>query len=83
MIFEQMESQEAEWSFSDDFFSVKSDIGNAEFKWLAIKKLWKFNDVWLIFYANQSYSTLPVNDMSEEIMIFIQNKIISHGGKVT
>jgi hypothetical protein len=80
--FEQMGSESVEWCFDDISFSVKSDIGSAEFKWVAIKKLWKFKDVWLMFYANSAYSTLPIKDMPEDIKTYIQKNITAHGGKI-
>ncbi len=82
-IFEQMESPQAEWRFNDNSFSVSSDIGKAEYKWKIIKKIWKFKSVWLLFYANQSYSTLPVDSMSAEIMEFVQQRVTQNGGKIT
>ena len=81
-IFKQMESPDAEWHFGDTSFSVKSDIGKGEYRWSAIIKLWRFNNVWLLFYANEAYSTLPVDSMSNEIMEFIRKKIESSCGKI-
>ncbi len=82
-IFREMESPQATWKFTDDSLSVESDIGRSEFKWQIIKKLWRFDDVWLLFYANQTYSTLPVADVPEEVKQFIVERVRSQGGKVS
>ncbi len=78
-----MESPQAIWRFTDDAFSVGSDIGQAEFSWRIVKKLWRFDDVWLLFYTNQTYSTLPVGEIPDEVKQFIVDRIRSHGGKVS
>jgi len=82
-VFREMESPRATWRFTDDAFSAESDIGRAEFKWRVVKRLWRFDDVWLLFYANQTYSTLPVADLPEDVKHFIVDRVQSHGGKVS
>jgi hypothetical protein len=72
----------AVWRFTEEALSAESGMGKAEFKWPVVKKLWRFPDVWLLFYTNQSYSTLPVADVSAEARQFIEEKIRSHGGIV-
>lgn len=82
-VFREMESPRATWRFTDDAFSVKSDVGRAEFKWRIVKKLWRFDDVWLLLYTNHTYSTLPVEEVPEEVKQFIVDRVQSHGGKVS
>jgi hypothetical protein len=80
--FDEMGSPIALWRFTEETFSADSGMGKAEFKWPVVKKLWRFPDVWLLFYSNQSYSTLPVAEVSAEARQFIEGKIRSHGGIV-
>lgn len=81
-IFREMESPTASLRFSDEGFSIQSDVGRAEFKWRILKKLWCFDDVWLLIYANQTYSTLPASEIPEETKAFIVQQVRSHGGEV-
>jgi YcxB-like protein len=78
----EMESPIGRWGFTEEVFSVESGMGKVEFKWSVVKKLWRFPDVWLLIYADQSYSTLPVADVSTEVQQFIVEQIQSHGGRV-
>jgi Ni/Fe-hydrogenase subunit HybB-like protein len=82
-VFQEMESPQSTWRFTDDAVSVESDIGRSEFKWQIIKKLWRFDDVWLLVYTNQTYSTLPIADVPEVAKQFIVDRVRSHGGKVS
>lgn len=70
------------WSFTEEAFICESSAGNAELKWSTIKKLWRYNDVWLLFYASGAYSTLPVETLSSEAKNFIEQKIREAGGHV-
>jgi hypothetical protein len=62
--------------------SLQSDAGNAEVPWNAIKKIWSYPDVWLLFYSDSQFSTLPVQDVSLEMREFIKGRVVSAGGKV-
>ena len=70
------------WSFTEDAFISESGAGKAELKWPTIKKLWRYNDVWLLFYASGAYSTLPVETLSNEAKNFIEQKIRETGGHI-
>lgn len=82
-IFREMESPTASWRFTEENIAVESDVAKAEYKWNIVKKLWRFDDVWLLLYANQTYSTLPIADVPEEVKDFIVRKVRSTGGKIS
>lgn len=81
-IFRAMGGSLARWSFTDDAFICESGAGKAELKWTTIKKLWRYSDVWLLFYASGTYSTLPVETLSGEAKNFIEQKIREAGGHI-
>jgi Mn2+/Fe2+ NRAMP family transporter len=81
-IFREMESPTASWRFTQEGFSIHSDVGKSEFQWRILKKLWCFDDVWLLLYANQTYSTLPASKIPEETKAFIVQQVRLHGGEV-
>lgn len=82
-VFAQMREPKATMRFDDEGISVKSDLGSSQFRWVMIRKIWRFPDAWLLFYSNQSYSTLPINVVSDDLRRFIIDKVTSNGGKVT
>ena len=53
-------------------------------KWSAIKRIWKFPDVLLIFRYKtaQVYSALPVSELGAEVSRIIEDKVRQHGGQV-
>jgi hypothetical protein len=78
-----MESPTAFWTFTDEGFSAKSDIGKSEFKWRIIKKVYIFKTCWLLMYANRSYSILPLADVPQDVRDFIRQQVLANRGKIT
>lgn len=81
-VFDQMKETKATMRFDDEGISVQSDIGSSRIRWKMIRKVWRFPEVWLLFYGNESYSTLPIGTLSDELKGFIVDKVASNGGKV-
>ena len=54
-------------------------------KWSAIKRIWRFPDMLLIFRYKtaQTYSVLPVAPLGIEVSRTIEDKVRQHGGQVT
>jgi hypothetical protein len=81
-IYRQMESPTALWTFTEEGFSSKSDVGGSEYKWRIVKKLYKFKTCWLLMYVNRTYSILPLADIPENVREFIEQQVLANGGKI-
>lgn len=83
--FQSMRDPVVRWSFGDNSFAARSDLGSTELKWEALSQVWRFHDVWLLFFgaSGWGYSTLPTNALSPEVKEFILSRIKTHGGKIT
>ncbi len=73
--FIQMEKPTAEFSFTDDYIGIESDMGKSELSWKLVEKVWQYPSVWLVFLEKQSYITLPTESIDEELKQFITLKI--------
>ena len=66
-------------------FSIDNGEIITTLRWKAIKRLWKFPD--LFFFFTDSYRptfvTFPVKELAEETKTFIESKIKEHGGQVS
>jgi hypothetical protein len=71
-LFKEMGNEQCSWSFSDDEFQVKSQVGETKLKWKALKEILKFEEFWLLVYKNGAYSTLPMAGVSKECREFIE-----------
>ena len=66
--------------------TVTSEKASSTLKWSAIKTMWKFPDVILLFWDKKNSLhqaiALPVAPLGEEVNRFIEDKVREHGGKV-
>lgn len=65
--FKQMEKPTANFSFSNDYIGIESDMGKVELSWKLLEKIWQYPSVWLVFLEKQSYITLPTESIDEEL----------------
>ena len=64
--------------------TFQTDEHTSTMKWSAIKNLWSFPEVLLVFTYNRfNYSLIPVPLLGEELKQYIEAKVSENGGKVT
>ena len=73
------------WRFGDDSLATASDLGSVEIRWQAVSEVWRFPEVWLLFFGARGwgYSTLPTDALETEVQDFILARIRANGGKVS
>jgi hypothetical protein len=64
-----------EWTFSDTTFGSISKLGTVELPWSAVKKVWLFPEVWLLFFDDGGYSTLPTKQLGPQLQEFILQRL--------
>ncbi len=61
---------------------ITADSGVGEIIWPAIKEVWRFDEVWLLFLSRAQFITFPLADLDAEARDFILDRVRSGGGKV-
>jgi hypothetical protein len=80
--FRTMKGTAVVWRFDEDGLTSESELGRSEGKWQAASALWRFPEVWLLFFGSASYSTLPADSLAPELRAFLETKVRQAGGKV-
>jgi hypothetical protein len=80
--FRSLKSHTILWRFSNETIGAKSDVSSHEFQWSMVSKVWRFREVWLLFFGGAGYSVLPVAGLSPEIREFIVSRVQAAGGTV-
>jgi hypothetical protein len=70
------------WHFSNEVIGAKSEQTSNEFKWNMVSKVWRFPEVWLLFFGGAGYSVSPVSGLTSEIKEFIVAQVQATGGNV-
>lgn len=68
--------------FTDFGIWGESDLGSSEISWKFIGRILRLPKVWIIYWAKQGYSTLPIEEIDEELQQFIIHKVTENGGKI-
>ena len=79
--FERMSAKTAEVSFTESGLRMTSDLGQQEFRWQLVDRLWTYPRVWLLFVGG-TYMTLPPGSLDDETKKFVLEQIKQHGGHV-
>jgi hypothetical protein len=79
--FERMSSKTADLSFTESGLRMSSDLGQQEFRWQLVDRVWTYPRVWLLFVGG-TYMTLPPGSLGDETKSFVLDQIKKHGGRV-
>src|SRR5207249_11029517 len=63
--FERMSAKTAELSFTESGLGMTSDLGQQEFRWQLVDRVWTYPRVWLLFIGG-TYMTLPPGSLDDE-----------------
>jgi hypothetical protein len=79
--FERMSSKSADMVFTEDGLRMTSDLGQQEFRWQLVERVWTYPRVWLLF-VGATYMTLPPRNLDEDTKRFVLEQVRQHGGHV-
>lgn len=79
--FERMSSKRAELLFTEGGVRMTSDLGQQEFRWQLIERVWTYPRVWPLLVGG-TYMTLPAGNLDEDTKRFVLDQVKRHGGFV-
>jgi len=80
--FRDMAEPIAEFIAEEDEFTLASSRGTTTLKWAAVTEVWRFESFWLLLFSKAQFVTLPLDGLSEQMRIFVLEKIRACGGKI-
>lgn len=72
--FRQMKQPEATLSYTEEQFTLSSELGSATLPWSTITEVWRYPRFWLILFSRSQFSTLPLDCLDTETQAFITRK---------
>ena len=81
-ILSKMPSHKGIFIFDDDGFFVESEAGSGSVKWPLVTEIRQMKDAWLLIQSRYMYTTLPIENVDENVRAFILTKVKETGGKV-
>jgi hypothetical protein len=71
------------WRLTEASIGQESNLGETAIAWDALAGLWKFDDVWLLIWGRDVYSTIPVAQFPREARQFMERKVRDTGGVIS
>lgn len=82
-IAEEMTDRSVMVKFDDEGITFQTIDHTSVIKWQRVKQILKLNEAWLFFiYSSNAYSMVPTLLLDKELKVFIEQKIIEHGGQI-
>ncbi len=78
----RMKIPEAILELGVDKFKVTSDVGSSEIQWTLIQKLWRFDDIWLLFFSGGEFMSIPVSDLPADAKMFMEARLADNGAEI-
>lgn len=80
----RLKDRKLRWQFRDESFVTKSDTESVEYRWENVVEMWRFSQVWLLFFGPRhwGYSILPTQHVSPELQEYILSRVKAHGGRI-
>lgn len=72
--FRQMRVPEATLSYSEESFTLTSELGSSTMPWTSITEVWRYPKFWLILFSPSQFATLPLDNIDEAAQAFILRK---------
>jgi hypothetical protein len=77
-----MGAPEATFSATESSFTVVSGAGSSTLPWSSVTNVLKLKRCWLLSFSKAQFITVPLVGVSEEMRMFILQRIVASGGKV-
>jgi len=73
---------QAVYEITDEHLRYETETGSERFPWRAFDAVWRYRDMWLLFYNPVNMLILPADQITPEVGEFIVGKVRENGGKV-
>jgi len=73
---------ESTWTLTEDFIGQKSSLGESALAWPSLLGLWRFDDLWILVWGKDVYSTIPTAQLPREARAMIERRARETGAVV-
>ena len=73
---------ESTWTLTEEFIGQKSSLGESALAWPSLLGLWRFDDLWILVWGKDVYSTIPTVQLPREARAMIERRARETGAVV-
>jgi hypothetical protein len=73
---------ESTWTLTEETIAQKSSLGESAIAWDSLLGLWRFDDLWILVWGKDVYSTIPTAQFPRPARELVERRVRETGGKV-
>jgi hypothetical protein len=77
-----LDPPESTWTLTEAAIAQKSSLGESAIGWQALVEVWRFDDLWLLIWGRDVYSTIPIGQLPRIARQMIERRVKESGGRV-
>ena len=77
-----LDPPESTWTLTEKAIAQKSSIGESAIAWEALLEVWRFDNLWLLVWGKDVYSTIPIKQLPRNARELIERRVKETGGRV-
>jgi hypothetical protein len=70
------------WTLTEEAVGQESSLGKSAIAWEALHEVWRFDDLWLLVWGKDVYSSIPVAQLPRDARRLIERRVKETGGRV-
>jgi hypothetical protein len=68
------------WILTEEGIVQRSSLGESAIAWERLPEVWRFDDLWLLIWGRDVYSTIPAAHLPRDARQMIERKVKAAGG---
>jgi len=80
--YDEMKDKVVHFTFTDESVETNSDLVMGRVPWTQFVKIWKYREFWLLFYTQNRFVTLPIEQVDAPVRELIDRKLGGNTGKL-
>ena len=77
-----LDPPESTWTLTEESIAQKSSLGESAISWDSLIEVWRFDDLWLLIWGKDIYSTIPIGQLPRIARQMIERRVKEAGRRV-
>jgi hypothetical protein len=76
-----LDPPQSTWTLSEEAIAQKSSLGESAIGWDQLLEVWRFDNLWLLIWGKDVYSTIPIEQLPLPARQMIERRMKETGGR--
>jgi hypothetical protein len=77
-----LDPPESTWILTEEAVAQRSSLGESAIAWEALLEVWRFDNLWLLVWGKDVYSTIPIGQLPRAAREMIERRVKETGGRL-